>query len=169
PCIVTCRLKSEGGEFDGDEAVRVRLFERLAMHAWPRYLDVESAAWEGSMRERLETALSHPDQYPEHETRLILSLHDFQGRPANLYPRLARMAAEPECAVIKVAWMARSLRDNIEAFDLLSHRAKPMVAICMGRFGLMSRVLAPKFGALLTYAGATERRVTAPGQVAVAT
>ena len=37
-------------------------------------------------------------------------------------------------------------------FDLLTERQKPMIALCMGEFGEMSRVLAPKFGGFLTFA-----------------
>ena len=49
--------------------------------------------------------------------------------------------------MIKIAWTARSLRDNLEAFELLAQRPKPMIALCMGPFGLPSRVLAGRFGA----------------------
>src|SRR3954471_2892527 len=46
PCIVTCRPAAEGGHYDGDEASRIALFERLAMAVGageqpPRYIDVE--------------------------------------------------------------------------------------------------------------------------------
>ncbi|MBL7650394.1 MAG: type I 3-dehydroquinate dehydratase, partial [Candidatus Hydrogenedentes bacterium] len=34
----------------------------------------------------------------------------------------------------------------------LAERVKPTVALCMGEFGLLSRVLAPKFGGLFTFA-----------------
>ena len=60
--------------------------------------------------------------------------------------------------------MARSVRDNLEAFDILATRTKPTIALCMGEFGLMSRVLAPKFGGFLTFASDAEGTGTAPGQ-----
>src|SRR5690606_4633001 len=65
------------------------------------------------------------------------------------------------------AWRARSLRDNLEAFELLRHRSKPLVALCMGEFGLMSRVLASKFGAMLTFTCEDRLHATAPGQPTV--
>jgi len=74
------------------------------------------------------------------------------------------MAAAEACRVVKVAWRARSLRDNIEAFELLSQKLKPTIALCMGEAGLASRVLAKKFGALLTFAALDNRSGTAPGQ-----
>jgi len=48
--------------------------------------------------------------------------------------------------VNKIVWMARSIRDNIECFELLHRVPRPTIALCMGEAGLISRVLAKKFG-----------------------
>jgi 3-dehydroquinate dehydratase/shikimate dehydrogenase len=74
------------------------------------------------------------------------------------------MARADGADVVKLAWSARSVRDNLEAFDMLAERGRPMIALCMGPFGLMSRVLAPKFGALLTFAAVAPGGESAPGQ-----
>jgi 3-dehydroquinate dehydratase len=37
--------------------------------------------------------------------------------------------------VAKIVWTARTVRDNLEAFELLRHRAKPTIALCMGEAG----------------------------------
>jgi 3-dehydroquinate dehydratase/shikimate dehydrogenase len=170
PCIVTCRDASEGGEYRGDEATRISLMEALAAADHPpRYIDIELAAMERSanLRQKVLLAVAHQDQPCRLQTSLILSSHDVRGRPADLIQRIERMTSEPACAVVKVAWTARSLRDNLEAFDLLAERRKPMVALCMGRFGLMSRVLAGKFGGLLTFATDGADEATAPGQPSI--
>jgi 3-dehydroquinate dehydratase/shikimate dehydrogenase len=171
PCIVTCRLAEEGGHYGGDEQTRISLLEALgtASHP-PRYFDLELAAYARSANLRLKVnlAVDHAKQARDLKTALILSTHDFSGRPRDLIQRVEAMAIEPACAVIKVAWMARSLRDNLEAFDLLHERCKPMIALCMGEFGVMSRVLAGKFGALLTFAGTERGEETAPGQPTIA-
>jgi len=168
PCILTCRDRGEGGAFDGLPAEREALFARLAEHAThaPAYIDVELAAYESSpaLRAALDAIVDHPQQAKPSSTGLILSAHDFTGRPAGLYNNLERMAALETCRVVKLAWHARSLRDNLEAFDILAQRLKPTIALCMGEFGLPSRVLAKKFGALLTFAAADARSGTAPGQ-----
>ena len=170
PCIVTCRIESEGGEFAGDEVTRLAILRRLIeSDRPPRYVDLELAALQRDPRVR-QFVGSHFK--PEHsasgglKTSLILSSHDFQTRPPGLIQRIEAMVNEPACAVVKVAWQARSLRDNLEAFELLRERRKPMIALCMGRFGLMSRVMAAKFGGLLTYAvpGDDVFEATAPGQ-----
>lgn len=167
PCIVTCRIATEGGEYSGDEQSRAALYESMVgSDHRPRYIDVEWAAmrrspstW-ASLRSCLKVEQSRSDLH----TGLILSTHDFTSRPADLLQRIEGMSRDPLCAAVKVAWQARSLRDNLEAFDLLRDRHKPMIALCMGQFGLMSRVLAPKFDGFLTFAVDQEMEVTAPGQ-----
>jgi 3-dehydroquinate dehydratase/shikimate dehydrogenase len=167
PCIVTCRPVWEGGGFAGEESVRISLLESLAASGeQARYIDVELAAYRRSanLRQKVHLAIGHPEQIRPIETGLILSSHDFTGRPRDLIQRIEWMTNDPACAVIKVAWTARSLRDNLEAFDLLAERRKPTIALCMGQFGLMSRVLAGKFGGLLTFATDAPGGETAPGQ-----
>jgi 3-dehydroquinate dehydratase/shikimate dehydrogenase len=176
PCIVTCRpAGDEGGVFDGDEAARISLFERLAIAAGdgehpPRYLDVELATLTRSanVRQKILLAVDHPEQLRDLRTSLVLSTHDFTGRPADLFRRLTRMREEPAAAVLKVAYLARSLRDNLDLFDLLAEADRPTIALGMGRFGLMSRVLAPKFNAFLTFAALRASSTTAPGQPTLA-
>lgn len=167
PCIVTCRPEWEGGLYAGDEDERVSMFEALGTaDSPPAYIDVELKAYTASanIRQKINLAVDHPKQERHVRTRLILSSHDFTGRPADLTRRILAMQAEPACAVVKVAYRARSIRDNLELFDILSERQKPTIALGMGEFGLMSRVLAPKFGGFLTFASLRDESATAPGQ-----
>lgn len=170
PCIVTVRMAGEGGAWDGDETDRISFLEAVCTGDHPpRYIDVELATLERSanVRQKVLLCVAHPGQVREGLPGLIVSAHDFIGRPDDLTRRVAHMWQDPACAVAKVAWRARSLRDVMEAIELLGMRAKPTAAICMGEFGLMTRVLAPKFGALLTYAHADGDGATAPGQPSV--
>ncbi|MBX3367819.1 MAG: type I 3-dehydroquinate dehydratase [Phycisphaeraceae bacterium] len=167
PCIVTCRPTFEGGHYDGDDASRVSLYERLAtIDTPPRYIDVEHATISRSanIRQKVLLAVNHPGQLRGLDTALILSSHDFERRPADLTRRLLTMRDEPAAKILKIAYRARSLRDNLELFDMLRHTDRPMIALGMGEFGLMSRVLAPKFGAFLTFASLRDASATAPGQ-----
>lgn len=167
PCVVTCRLKNEGGEFDGDEATRIACFEAAcAGTRQPAYLDVELVAWQKSvdLRQAVQQLVDHPGQVNPTDTGLILSNHDFDGRPIDLYQRIEAMLASPPCRVMKIAWRARSLRDNLEAFNLVLQRHKPTIALCMGEAGLPSRLLSRKFGALLTFVASEAGAGTAPGQ-----
>jgi 3-dehydroquinate dehydratase/shikimate dehydrogenase len=153
PVIVTCRPEWEGGESTLPDGERIALLEAASANA--RYADLE-----------LATYRRHPDARTFLAQRLILSAHDFKGRP----DRLTNLIVEMNAAggdVNKVAWMARSIRDNLEAFELLQARQKPTIALCMGEAGLISRVLAKKFGAFLTFASLRDESATAPGQVTV--
>ncbi len=166
PAIATCRGRAEGGAFTGTPEERAALYEALVLcDRPPRYVDVELSAWQESaaMRRRLAEALARKRGDDLHAS-LVLSVHDFNDRPADLLRRIEAMTEEPACDVIKLVWQARSLRDNLEAFDLLHERRKPTVALCMGELGLMSRVLAPKFSGLLVYAASQSGAETAPGQ-----
>jgi 3-dehydroquinate dehydratase/shikimate dehydrogenase len=167
PCILTCRLAAEGGEYRGDEAARIALLEQVCLGPHPpAYLDVELAAYQSSanLRQKIDLIVDHPRQVRPTGTGLILSAHDFTTRPADLLQRVEAMAAAPACRVLKVVWRARSVRDNLEAFEVVRDRHKPAIALCMGEEGLPSRVLARKFGALLTYAALDDGAGTAPGQ-----
>lgn len=169
PCIITCRPTWEGGHYDGDDQSRIAVFEHACLGArQPAYMDVELAAWQRSanLRQKIKLVVDHPgrpDGARHVTTGLILSTHDFTTRPTDLYQRVEAMASEPACRVIKFAWMARSLRDNVEALELIGQH-KPTIALCMGDAGTPSRILARKFGALLTFAALDGHSGTAPGQ-----
>jgi len=126
------------------------------------YVDVELAAFQKDPL-LADAQSSVPRQ---NRAGLILSSHDFSGRP----PRLTNLFSEMEHSVNdvnKLVWTARTLRDNIEAFELLSRPSKPTIALCMGEAGLISRVLAKKFGAFLTFCGIRSSEGTARGQLSL--
>lgn len=167
PCIVTCRSGDEGGAYDGDDSARISLYEALGVSGTPpAYVDLELSTFERSsnLRQKVRLGVVHPQQQKDLATRLILSSHDFEGRPSDLTRRVRAMNGEDGATVAKLAFRARSLRDNLELFELLEQREKPTIALGMGRFGVMSRVLAPKFGGFLTFASLRDESATAPGQ-----
>ncbi len=167
PCIVTCRSVDEGGRYGGGDEARGPLLEALVLgDRPPRSLALAGGASlrHPALSRRFAGALETGRHGRDLHTSLILSVHDFDRRPPDLLQRIEAMVAEPACAVVKVAWRARSVRDNLEIIDLLGERQRPMIALCLGPFGLMSRVLAPKFGGLLTYATDRPGEETAPGQ-----
>lgn len=167
PCIVTCRSSREGGGYAGTETERLDLYERLARMEGhpPRYLDFEHSMLVGEAGQRLSKMAGPAGS--DRSPGLILSTHDFHGRPADLSRRVLAMRGEALASVVKIAYRARSLRDNLELFELLREATEPTIALGMGEFGLMSRVLAPKFGGFLTFASLRPEAVTAPGQPTV--
>ena len=165
PVLLTCRSDAEGGAWRGEETDRVSFLEAVGTaEVAPQFLDFEEAAWSRSanIRQKVRLVVNHPQQVRPDRARLVLSKHDFDGRPQDLTSRTASMAVDAD--VVKVAWTARSLRDCLEAFELPGLLGVPTVALCMGPFGLPSRVLAPKFGGFLTFAALDADSATAPGQ-----
>ncbi len=165
PCIVTCRSSTEGGSFDGLESDRAAILEHALRTGEVRYIDIERAT-NPTHATSLRTSINAQNNRDQ-ATRLVVSAHDFEGRPHDLFRQIQQMNEDESCSVVKLAWMARSLRDNLQAFEVLQHRQKPTIALCMGEFGLMSRVLAPKFGGFLTFASLDGASVTAPGQPSI--
>ncbi|HEX8341903.1 MAG TPA: type I 3-dehydroquinate dehydratase, partial [Tepidisphaeraceae bacterium] len=158
PTIVTCRAASEGGHGTLDDVSRLSLLIEAGA-AGASYLDIEYATvvdqhWAGPAKPR--------SQRPG----WIYSSHNFVSRPPQLN-QLRIDLAQSACDVMKIAWNARSVRDNFEAFEIMRGRQKPTVVICMGEAGLISRVLAKKFGAFLSFASLDAQSATAPGQVTI--
>jgi len=157
PCIVTCRAAYEGGECSLAEPERLSLLNKIAESSSANLIDVELAA---------EPRLAAFDLPREKRAGIIVSAHDFASRPDRLYNILTEMNATP-ADVNKIVWHARTIRDNLEAFSILQQRSRPTIALCMGEAGLISRILAKKFGAFLTFAAIESGGGTAPGQISV--
>ncbi len=154
PCILTCRPTWEGGRSLLGNEERMQLLQGGAVDR-ARYIDVE-----------LKTIEQMRDFASPADVKLIVSSHDFTGRPDKLHNLILQMN-ESRASINKIVWTARTVRDNLEAFDLLRTRQKPTIALCMGEAGLISRVLAKKFGGFLTFASLKTDQETAPGQVPI--
>lgn len=161
PCILTCRPEWEGGHSTLENAER---FKALGIRVGdqPRYIDVELAALDD-----FEFADEDDDEdQEESRPKIIVSSHDFSGRPARLYS-IATELEDSLGDISKIVWTARTVRDNVEASDLIRSGQKPTIALCMGEAGIISRILAKKFGAFLTFASLGQGKQTAPGQVPI--
>ena len=146
PCLLTFRRKCDGGAFEGDEAERVKFFEKVLAAKNAKvaedsfdYVDFE----EGFGDERL-VALAHTAG-----ANVVRSLHKFDVPVKNLKAKLRELAKSGDVA--KVAFMPRNLGDVAKVFaeDLGD---VPRVVCAMGAQGFATRALASRFGSLWTYA-----------------
>ena len=144
--IVTNRPLAEGGRFAGALEDRLETL-RQAPPAGADFVDVELTV--------------DPDDRPEGRT--ILSHHDFDSVPADLDGIASAMDASP-AAVNKIAFAAGGPEDAFRAFDVIRACTKPTIALAMGQPGVLSRVLAGKFGAFGTFAALEPGAQSAPGQ-----
>ena len=157
PAIVTCRPTSEGGFSTlGDEARMARLTGGVTGER-ADYIDLE-----------LATVLRHPTIW-DHKIAagIILSYHDIPAKPVNLDDLIKQMDRLP-AQVNKIVWQAQNILENLDALNLLRNSSRPTVALCMGEAGVISRILAKKFGAFLTFASLNAESATAPGQLTIA-
>ncbi|HTL29243.1 MAG TPA: type I 3-dehydroquinate dehydratase [Tepidisphaeraceae bacterium] len=153
PTVLTYRAEWEGGRSQVSDAQRAEVLTFNAHLANHTDVELETLRRTGTKRE-------------EFGSSVIVSFHDFKGRPDRLYNILTEMDSVG-ANVRKIVWMARSIRDNLEAFEILQQRGTPTIALCMGEAGIISRVLAKKFGAFLTFASLRDESATAPGQVTI--
>ncbi len=141
PVIVTCRPAWEGGQFRGSEEERRRILNE-AHTLGAEYVDVE---W----RARFDDFLAATGG-----RRIVLSMHDFQFTPSDLFESVRAMSATG-AEVMKIATKANRLGDCLALMQVGRAHARhgKIVVIAMGDYGLASRVLASRFGSAWTYAG----------------
>lgn len=155
PVIVTNRPTWEGGNFAGEEERRLgMLAEAAALGA--EHVDCEAKAAQALDRSALGRA------------KLIVSSHDFHEMP-DLCAAWDSCAAAGAADIAKVAGMARTVLDGIEALRVFQQRpALPTISLAMGATGVVSRILAARYGAYLTFASLPQPgRETAPGQLSL--
>jgi 3-dehydroquinate dehydratase/shikimate dehydrogenase len=166
PCIVTCRPTWEGGQSTLATAERLEMLHSAAAND-AACVDLELKTYnevETQSTNEIQTFFELPR---DSRCGVIVSSHDFAGRPSRLLNIVSELN-NSKADIAKIVWTARSIRDNIEAFEVLQTRQKPTIALCMGEAGLISRVLANKFGAFLTFASLDKSNGTAAGQVPIA-
>ena len=160
PCILTCRSTDEGGAFAGIEAERVGLLDQLATRdAIPAYIDVEYARWIASSDLQDVTAALRA-----RGAKVILSAHDFSGRPENLDDIFRNIDEAGGSDVTKVAWLAETVADVSICAAKIRQRPRETIALCMGEIGIVTRVFAGAWGGLLTFAALSSGQASAPGQ-----
>jgi 3-dehydroquinate dehydratase/shikimate dehydrogenase len=159
PVIVTYRPKREGGLYDGPEAPRLQVL-RDAARLGADFLDIEHDSF---------AALGPVG------AKTIVSYHNLHETPADLAATHARLAALG-ANVVKVAALANHILDTVAVLRILRDARVPTIALSMGPKGVLTRLLAPKFGGWLTYAApgpcgtgglSTSGHEAGPGQVSV--
>ena len=163
PLLFTNRPVWEGGEFSGDEEERLGpLLEAVAQNSG--YVDLELLSPDDS-HQKMRTALQ------QSRTKLILSWHNFQDTPTReeLVGRMAMMQ-DKGADIGKIITTAHSHQDVLKVLQLQEVAAQlgfPLIAFCMGRPGVVSRVATCDLGGYMTYCAVSDKDATAPGQLSV--
>jgi 3-dehydroquinate dehydratase/shikimate dehydrogenase len=149
PVVVTCRARWEGGAFEGSEIERLTILT-AALQQGAEYVDIEiKAGFDDLIR-------------VDGGKRIVLSMHDFDGLPADLAERVRAMR-QKGARIVKVAAAVKSLCDNLTLREAAGDDANTVV-IGLGPAGIPTRLLPAHFGSCWTYAGDGY----APGQIPAA-
>lgn len=156
PTLFTFRPTWEGGEYNGDESKRQEAL-RLAMELGADYIDVEHKVAHDFFN-------SIQGKKPE-KAKIIVSSHNYENTPSveelgDLVARIQATGAD----IVKVATTALDITDNARIFQVLVNSQVPMIGLAMAERGLMSRILAAKFGGFLTFGALEAEATSAPGQ-----
>jgi 3-dehydroquinate dehydratase/shikimate dehydrogenase len=162
PVLVTCRDKQQGGQGDWDQNKRTQILVS-AIQSGADFIDCEFSNFlHEPVRNPILEVLSR-----NKKTRLILSAHNFHGPfedIENLYESILSVCPQ---AIPKLVFTANHISDCFAAFDLLHDKSGDAVIFCMGLSGMISRILAKKFGSFLTFASLDDQQASAPGQLTI--
>ena len=150
PVILTIRRDIDGGYFTGGEGSRVNLLARGLAYANAdsrlnfAYVDIEDDLNVPSLEEAARTF----------GTRIIRSYHNPEGIIDNIPEKIKTMRRSGD-EIAKVSVMANSISDVLSVLKASKACAKiDKILVCMGHYGICSRILAERFGSFLTYSSA---------------
>jgi 3-dehydroquinate dehydratase/shikimate dehydrogenase len=157
--IGTCRRAASGGKFKGSVAAQLEVLGK-AQAAGCQIVDVE-----------IESALRAK---PEAIARLrscaglMVSFHDFRGT-RHLEETLGKMLKVP-ADFYKIVGTATTLSDNVAMMKFVQTESDrhPLIGLCMGEQGIISRVLGVRAGSVFTFGAVNADLKTASGQVSAA-
>ncbi|MCL2245445.1 MAG: type I 3-dehydroquinate dehydratase [Treponema sp.] len=147
PVILTIRRDIDGGQFIGGEGARVKLLARGLAYAKAdtrlnfAYVDIEEDFSVPSLEEAARTF----------GTRIIRSYHNLDGIIENIPGKIKSMQRSGD-EIVKIAVTVNSIADVLQT--LKAGKSCPntdKILICMGHYGICSRILAERFGSFLSY------------------
>ena len=163
PLLFTNRPEWEGGFWSGDEEDRINLLLE-AIHAGAQYVDLELMSDISLKKKVLDAAAKK-------KTQVVLSWHSFKTTPSSqglqdILQQQFRSGAQAG----KIVTMAHNFSDVLRVLELQVQAKEigfPLVAFCMGRAGMISRLATLEMGGFMTYAAPDSGSETAPGQLTV--
>jgi len=155
--IITLRDKKEGGLYEGKPEEKVEVLKKI-IQIKPDYLDVEN---DFEYKNELLTAAK------KNNVKIIVSKH-FEKRVdhTSALKLITRLLAE-EIDIVKLVIPVKSIHENIELLEMNLNWKDRTVIFGAGKKGLLSRFLAPLYGAPFTYAYHPEYGPTAPSQPSI--
>lgn len=151
----TFRSSKEGGSGHLNEAQRLAIYESMLPHA--DFIDIELSS--AKILSGIRNDLS------DYQTKLILSYHNFKETPSEArLDQIMKECSSHAYSFIKIAVFPKT-QDDVRTMLrwTLGHPGVPLITICMGPLGRLSRIFFPCAGSLFTYTH--HGQATAPGQL----
>jgi len=161
PLIVTCMPKSEGGKFSGTEEERIEMLFEAVQYA--DYVSLELST-KKDHRERIIYEARTRD------TKVIATYHDYKKTPKiKEITEILKKEKMTGADIAKVAFQANDYKDVMNLMSVLLENdiGIPIIAVSMGEYGKISRILGPLLGSYLTFASPSKGQEAAPGQLTV--
>jgi 3-dehydroquinate dehydratase/shikimate dehydrogenase len=149
--IVTNRRKEDNGRFKGTEKERLSLLKE-AIELGADYIDIEIDANHKEITSNKKNS------------KIIVSYHNFKETPDNIKDISTKLNST-DADIIKIATTANKLTDNLKIIKLIKNSKKPIIALCMGPLGEISRILSTIYGSYLTFASLEKGKESALGQI----
>ena len=160
--IVTCRDHRQGGARQYPRQLRVSVLI-AALKAGVEFIDFEYENFlDAQSQEKIKRALAESSK-----GRLILSAHNFESRFDDIRKLYQHIMNLYQAAIPKLVYKANHINDCFDAFDLLRRTGGDRIVFCMGEAGIISRIIAKKLGAFLTFASIDDKSATAEGQLTI--
>lgn len=158
PVLATCRTSFEGGQYGGAEAEYLQIVTCLAEHF--SFIDVEVN----------RSGVAELIGQIANRVTVVGSFHDFSATGScSELTEIFDSAKKCGAQIVKVAVMPTCPEDVqtliAAATSWLAKNPNPMIAISMGDLGKITRLDAPKYGFLASFASLTKS--SAPGQIPV--
>ena len=157
PLLFTLRDKSEGGSFLGTDEQRHEIYSRAL--EFVDAIDIESSLAEPAC-EIIKSAISK-------NILVILSYHNFDKTPENIsLKKIIDSCFERGADITKIATMCDT-KEEAEQLISLTLKYNNIAVVGMGKYGRVTRITAPSFGSVFTYAFTDNKKSLIPGQLTV--
>jgi len=161
--IVTCMPSWEGGNFKGQERERFEILNKAIEFA--EFVTIELRTEKKYRDELIKNA-------KEIGVKVIIAYHNFDSTPERKeIIKILNRERDSKADIAKVAFMASNYKDVLNLMQVLVDNYEkfeiPIIALSMGRFGRISRILVPLLGSYLTFASVEKGRESAEGQLTV--
>jgi 3-dehydroquinate dehydratase/shikimate dehydrogenase len=160
--IITNRKKDEGGLFEGSESERIIPLIEAIKNGFG-FIDIEYSSI-GSLN-----TLIRKKRELNSETKIIVSYHNFENTPSDLY-EISLKIKDKSPDLVKIVTYAKDISDNLIIKGLLSSKLnadKKLISFLMGERGEISRILCRSWGSFTSYAPLKGVGHTAPGQIPI--